>query len=200
MRVVAQKTASKNSSNKILAKNEVIQMKRQRRLSGQIKRIVNAKNAKAAYKEALERIQNQGGNFKRNHTHHDFKTNQEARAAKSPKRDLIQYKTRLESAEHSELELKRIRDRLAAKYDLGANNLSAQRQQELDATAAIIGNYAWHCLFDNETDKTVFWCHRTNSIRLAAPKGWVKARRLSIEKQSLKNSKLGDIHKIDIKK
>ena len=138
--------------------------------------------------------------FGRNHTHHDFKTNQEARSAKSPKRDPIQYKTRLKSVEHYELELKTIRDRLAAKYNLDDNNLSAQRQQELDTTAAIIGNYAWHCLFDDETDKTVFWCHRTNSIRLAAPKGWVKARRLSIEKQSLKNSKLGDIHKIDNKK
>ena len=57
----------------------------------------------------------------------------------------------------------------------------------LDRNAAKIGNHAWHCLYDNASGKTVFWCSKTGEMQLYAPVGWVKARRASIEENHTRN-------------
>ena len=93
---------------------------------------------------------------------------------------------RKNSLESYEKELILIRQRLEERFELENLDKDDKRRVDLEKTAAIIGPNAWHCTYDATVKKTVFWCHRTKSIRLSAPKGWVKARRASIEKTQLK--------------
>ena len=118
--------------------------------------------------------------------------------SKQKKDDMINNKVKLKnsgrqliakrnnSLENYEKELSLIRQRLEERFELENLDKDDKRRIDLEKTAAIIGPNAWHCTYDATVKKTVFWCHRTKSIRLSAPKGWVKARRASIEKTQLK--------------
>jgi hypothetical protein len=92
--------------------------------------------------------------------------------------------------EEYEFLLQSIRNRLAVKFNSNDSNVMDNKNIELDKTAAIIGDNAWHCLFDPELQKTVFWCHRTNAIRFSAPNGWVNARRASLEKNAFSSNRI----------
>ena len=100
---------------------------------------------------------------------------------------------RNKSLENYERELFLIRQRLEERFELENLDKDDQRRIDLEKKAAIIGPNAWHCTYDTTVKKTVFWCHRTKHIRLSAPKGWVKARRASIEKSQLKEADVGHV-------
>ena len=86
-------------------------------------------------------------------------------------------------------ELKAIKSRLEKKLNVNMSSKESMIRASLDVNAAIIGDHAWHCFLDKLSGKTVYFCHKSGTIQLSAPKGWVRARQASIEERSERRRK-----------